>query len=261
MNLKRFFNKKKETPSFRAGFTKKTKVQVFVRTCFYSDASAHKKRSPGFSHEGCIDNLIETLDETQAQVTFLLDTARQTGLPHFISKHSRFPVVEISEGSEAGAFLKLLQYVEEQRFDDETILYFVEDDYLHRPGWISVLKEAFTLPDVSYVTLYDHRDKYFFPQYEALTARLFHTKTCHWRTTPSTTNTYAMKWKTLKRHIDIHRIFSLNRKISADHEKFCRLSEEGATLISSLPGFASHMDPEYLSPCVNWELGRQKIKN
>lgn len=239
--------------SLKRFFTKKPKVEVFVRACFYSDASAHKKRPEGFSHEACIDNLIETLDAKEANLTFLLDTARKGVAPHFISKYAKFPVEEINEGTEAGAFLRLLDYVESKRYHPETILYFVEDDYLHMPGWVGVLKEALTLPDIAYATLYDHRDKYFFSQYETLTARLFQTQTCHWRTTPSTTNTYAMKWKTLKEHIDIHRTFSLNRKISADHEKFCRLAEEGATLISSIPGFSTHMDPEFLSPCVDWE--------
>lgn len=246
MNLKRFFSRN-------------PKVQILVRTCFYSDASAHKDRPEGFSHEACVDNLIETLDTDQVELTFILDAARKESAPHFISKYPQFPVHEISEGTEAGAFLGVLDYIEKQRYHPETILYIVEDDYLHRPGWLGVLKEAFSLPIASYVTLYDHSDKYM-PDYEILTARLFHTATCHWRTTPSTTNTYAMKWKTLKRDLDIHRTFSLNRKISADHEKFCRIAEEGATLISSLPGYSTHMDPSFLSPCVRWKIDRQKIK-
>lgn len=234
-------------------FTRKPKVQVFVRTCFYSDASAHKKRPKGFSHEACVDNLLQTIDPREATVTFLLDTARKGSQPHFITKYSHYPIVEICEGSEAGAFLRLLDTVQAKQFDDETILYFVEDDYLHREGWVEVLKEAFTLPHVSYVTLYDHSDKYHFPEYESLTARLFHTKSCHWRTTPSTTNTYAMKWKTLKKHMEIHQAYSLNRKISADHEKFGHLAKEGALLVSSIPGFSTHMDPAFLSPCTEWE--------
>lgn len=244
---------------FNRIFKRKPKVQVFVRTCFYSDASAHKDRPEGFSHHACVQNLIETFDAAQAELTFILDTARKGEVPHFCTHYPRFPVHEICEGTEAGAFLRVLDYIEAQRYPSETILYIVEDDYLHRRGWLEVLQEGFTLPAASYVTLYDHRDKYL-PEYDGLTAQIFHTPTCHWRTTPSTTNTYAMQWKTLKRDLEIHRTFSRNRKISADHEKFCRLAAEGATLLSSIPGYSTHMDPAYLSPCISWEFDRQKIK-
>ena len=32
---------------------------------------------------------------------------------------------------------------------------FLEDDYLHRPGWCDVLMEGFTVDNDSYVTMYD----------------------------------------------------------------------------------------------------------
>ncbi len=244
--------------NLRRLFTRSPKVQVFLRTCYYSDVSAHKKRPSGFSHQRCVENLIETLDEKEAFLTVLLDTARKENELHFVFKQTKTPIIEISEGTETGSFLQLLKHVEDQKFDPETVLYFVEDDYLHRPGWVSVLKEAFSLEEASYVTLYDHKDKYLLPQYENLSSRLFYTKTTHWRTTPSTTNTYAMKWKTLKKDMAIHRSFSEGRMITADHDKFCKLSEEGGRLLSAIPGWSAHMDPECLSPCLDWGKNSQK---
>ena len=38
----------------------------------------------------------------------------------------------INEGNEAGSFLRTLEIVESLGYDDDTIIYFVEDDYLHR---------------------------------------------------------------------------------------------------------------------------------
>lgn len=214
------------------------KIEVFVRYCHFSAASACKKRPLGFSHKACYQNLLDTID-SRVNLTFFLDTAREGD--HFI----RGKAIEIQEGTEAGSFLRMLGVVEKLDLHPDTIVYFLEDDYLHRPGWIDVLFEGFGL-DADYVTLYDHRDKYI--HYPKLTSQIFLTPSSHWRTTPSTTNTYAMRFSTLKKDLSIHRRFSLDRKITADHDKFCCLRKRGATLISPMPGWSTHADPEFGSP-------------
>ena len=229
------------------------KVEVFSRHCFFSDVSAHKKRFPGFSRQICHQNLLDTIDFSRANLHLILDTAK--GEDHFLKGQA----TEIKAGSEAGAFLQLLQLVEERNFHPDTLLYFVEDDYLHRPGWLDVLLEGISIPGVDYATLYDHNDKYFFPQYKELKSKIYATRSCHWRTIPSTTQTFAVRWSTLKRDLPIHRRFSENRKISADHEKFSLLTRRGTAIISSIPGWSTHAEPEFASPCVDWnELIQQK---
>jgi hypothetical protein len=229
-------------------------IEIFVRHCYSSSASAHKARFSGFSRERCYQNLLSTLkDDDAVRITFFLDTANATTEEHFLKKQDRFPVIEIHAGAEALSFLKMLDYVLEQKIDPETIVYFLEDDYIHKPDWIKILREGLSLPAVDYATLFDHKDKYLLSEYPNLRSQIFHTDSCHWRTTPSTTNTYAMRFKTLKRDVDLHRSFSLERSITADHEKFCALSDKGAVLISSIPGWATHVEPEYASPCTNWE--------
>ncbi len=224
-----------------------------MRHCHFSAVSAHKKRLPHYSTQRCYDNLIRTFDSKKANLTFFLDTFYPMQTPHFLMQQDRFPVIAIREGTEAGSFLRLLEHVSLLKLKPDTIVYFLEDDYLHREGWLDILQEGFTLPHVDYATLYDHRDKYASPLHENLEAKLFHTASCHWRTTPSTTNTYAMRFKTLLKHLAIHREFSLDRKISADQEKFCKLKAIGARLVSSLPGWSTHAEPDYASPCIDWE--------
>lgn len=229
-------------------------IEIFVRYCHFSDVSAHKTRFQEFSRERCFNNLLSTLENEQGvNVTFFLDTFHPMEREHFIRKQTQHPLVEFKAGSEAASFLFMLEHVYNQDFSPDTIIYFLEDDYLHLPKWPQVLREAFTLPNIDYVTLYDHKDKYLFPQYADLKSKIFHTPSCHWRTTPSTTNTYSMLFKTLKKHIDLHRCFSLGRKITADHEKFVKLGEEEAVLISSIPGYATHAEPEFASPGTDWE--------
>lgn len=229
------------------------KIEVFLRHCFYSRASIYKARFKKFSHEKCHNNLMATADFSKVNFTFFLDTHFGNGQDHFIKKQDRFPIVEIDAGCEAKSFLAQLDYAIRQNFDDDTILYFLEDDYLHREGWVDVLLEAFTVPNVDYVTLFDDRDKYEAELYKDLTAKLFFTETSHWRTTPATTNTYAMRFKTLKNTIDIHREFSLNRDISSDYDKFCKLTEMGQILISPIPGHSTHVQLENMSSCYDWE--------
>ncbi len=233
-------------------------VQLFVRHCYFSSASHKKARHKHFDRQKCYQNLLATFDPKQVFLTFFLDSFYKEEEPHFVLEQSTFPVIEIREGTEAGSFLKMVDYVTAQKIEPETVIYFLEDDYLHKEGWVNILQEGFTLPNVDYVTLYDHRDKYFLPAYDALSSKIYHTDSCHWRTTPSTTNTFAMRFKTLLEHQEIHRAYSMERKISADHEKFCKLQKMGAVLISSIPGWATHAEPEFASPCYDWEAVLKK---
>ncbi|OGN56241.1 MAG: hypothetical protein A3D96_02175 [Chlamydiae bacterium RIFCSPHIGHO2_12_FULL_44_59] len=219
-------------------------IQCFVRYATYSEVSYKKKRPLGFSYQACHENLLSTADHRVA-FTFFLDCKVEKN--HFL----RGKAIEIQEGTEAGSFIKLLEHVKALDLHPETIVYLLEDDYIHRPGWVDALFEGLSL-GTDYVTLYDHSDKY--TAYPKLTSKIFATASCHWRTTPSTTNTYAMRFRTLARDFFIHKRFSLARKVSADHNKFCFLNKKGRILISAIPGFSTHLDPEFLSPCIDWAL-------
>ena len=240
----------------------KVPIEIFVRHCHLSDASSHKKRPEGFSREKCNQNLLSSIDGQEGvNVTFFLDTFYPMQKRHFILDQDLYPVVQMNEGNEGGSFCFMLEYVLSQNFSPDTIVYFLEDDYLHRNGWIDVLREAIDLSGIDYVTLYDHKDKYFLPQYKGLKSELFLSHGAHFRTTPSTTNTYAMKFSTLQRDKEIHFAFSRGKKITEDHAKFLALSSKGARLISPIPGWSCHMEPEYMSPCVDWDSFLQEDLN
>ncbi len=227
------------------------KLEVFARHCYASKISSHKERPPGFSQEKCFRNLLSTIDRSKANLTCFLDTPPYVS--HFVDTEED-PVIRFERGSEAASFLYLLEHIASLSLHPDTIIYIVEDDYLHRAGWAEVLLEAFSLPGVDYVTLYDHRDKYFDPSYRKLTSKLFATESCHWRTTPSTTNTFATRFQTLVDDLKIQKRYSLNRTISADHQKFIALQKKGRMLVSSVPGFSTHAEPKFASPCTDWNL-------
>lgn len=227
------------------------KIHIFQRHCNFSSNSHNKPRPEWFDREKIFDSLILTLDD-RVEFTAFHDSGNGSIEDHFLNNKN---INKISQkgGNDAQSFLNLLNYVIEQNYNDEDIIYFLEDDYHHKPGWIDILLEGFEYIGADYYTLYDHPDKYFLPMYEDLQSKIIATPSVHWRTTPSTTNTYACKFKTLKQHFDIHiQYCDLIEKWTKDHAKFVHLWSIGSNLISCIPGYSTHCEPAYLSPCINW---------
>jgi hypothetical protein len=227
------------------------KIKLFQRHCNFSSNSHHKPRPEWFDREKIFDMLISTLDE-RVEFTAFHDSGNGSIDDHFL-KNKNVNKISQKGGNDAQSFLNLLNYVIEQNYNDEDIIYFLEDDYLHKPGWVDILLEGFEFIGADYYTLYDHPDKYFLPMYENLQSKIIVTPSTHWRTTPSTTNTYACKFKILKQHFDIHvKYCDLVDKWTKDHDKFVHLWSIGSNLISCIPGYSTHCEPTYLSPLIDW---------
>ena len=226
-------------------------IRVFQRHCNFSSNSEHKPRPEWFNREKIFDSFIFTLDD-RVDYTAFHDSGNGSIEDHFLNNKK---VNKISKfgGNDAQSFLNLLNYVIEQDYDVDDIIYFVEDDYLHKEGWIDILLEGFDKIGADYYTLYDHPDKYYLPMYESLTSKVIATPSSHWRTTPSTTNTYACTMGTLKKHINIHiKYCDLSEKWTKDHDKFTHLWNGGSNLISCIPAYSTHVEGNMLSPTINW---------
>ena len=142
---------------------------------------------------------------------------------------------------------------------DDEIVYFLENDYLHRYNADKVLESAFDL-EFDYVTLYDHPDKYLNP-YEggnpfcsnrSESTRVYLGKHCHWKLTNSTTMTFAAKVKTLKEDESILRKWT-KETYPYDFQMFTELTQRGRRLASPLPGYSTHGETRWLSPLTNWK--------
>lgn len=227
-------------------------IRIFQRHCNFSIQSAHKPRPTWFDREKIFDSFISTLDE-RVDYTAFHDSGNGSIEEHFL-QNKNVNKVSMLGGSDSQSFLNILNYIMKQNYDDNDIIYFLEDDYLHRAGWVDIMLEGFEYIGADYYTLYDHPDKYYLQMYESLQSKIIVTPSIHWRTTPSTTNTYACKFETLKKHLDIHiQYCDLVEKWVKDHDKFTHLWKIGSNLISCMPGYSTHVEGNMLSPIINWE--------
>lgn len=226
-------------------------IRIFQRHCNFSTNSHNKPRPEWFDREKIFDSFINTLDK-RVEYTAFHDCGNGGIEDHFLYNKS-VNKVSIFGGNDAQSFLNLLNYVNDQDYPENDIIYFVEDDYLHKEGWVDILLEGFKYIGADYFTLYDHPDKYYSPMYEDLTSKIIATPSVHWRTTPSTTNTYACIVSTLKKHFNIHiKYCDLVEKWTKDHDKFTHLWNEGSNLVSCIPGYSTHVESNMLSPTINW---------
>jgi hypothetical protein len=144
-------------------------------------------------------------------------------------------------------FLEILEYVTEN-FDTNEIVYFLEDDYIHRENYIDIILEGLQRAD--YVSLYDHPDKY---EYES-EASLFYTKSSHWKLTSSTTMTFATKVNTLLFDYMTWKNMTEGTKTPPDYYIWNYLTQKkGRKLATPLPGYATHGEIGWLAPVINWE--------
>ena len=145
-------------------------IRIFQRHCNFSTQSANKPRPEWFNREKIFDSFLSTLDD-RVDYTAFHDSGNGSIKDHFLNNKEVNKITKFG-GNDAQSFLNLLNYVVEQNYNADDIIYFVEDDYLHKEGWIDILLEGFDKIGADYYTLYDHPDKYSLPMYENLTSKI-----------------------------------------------------------------------------------------
>jgi hypothetical protein len=169
---------------------------------------------------------------------------------------SRDQIQYVSVGHGAGTFNLALD--EALKWKDDEVIYFVENDYLHKQQSPKVIEEGLNL-GASFVSLYDHPDKYLDPskggnpycEGGAEDTRVYLTDSCHWKITNSTTMTFASTVGTLKRVEPILRKWTQG-SYPDDFKMFLELREQNELLVTPLPGYATHGETAWLSPLTDW---------
>jgi hypothetical protein len=224
------------------------KIYIFYR--HYNTSSNQSFRPQGFSYENSFNNLLETIKGySNVELTVMMDGNKQgTFLENYEGE-----IYEFKGGSDAASFFETVRYAKNKNIGDKDLVYFLENDYLHIHGWVEKIIELFsTFEGLSYVSLYDHNDKYFLPIYDDLTSKIFTTKTHHWRTTPSTCGSFIIPKKIFDEDFDIL------STMEGDHNKFLWLNKhKGRSVITPIPGLSTHCMKGLMSPTIDWS----KINN
>lgn len=202
------------------------------------------------------------------------DNCDQPLLDRLHSDYRFDQIVETQLGN-PGSFWKLYEMALESTQDDD-VVYFIEDDYMHLPGSPEAILEGLQYFD--YVTLYDHPDKYALSTcaINPYTKRNRFSESTEvvlgerqvWRTSNSTTMTFAVTGKTLREDSDIWSMTKTAQR-DFDFDIFCVLTKQG-TLPKSrflkqlplkwkfaskarrylgipIPGLAMHLEAAYLN--------------
>lgn len=217
-----------------------------------SDAGYNKVKPSYIDNEKCLANATKVFKDADWLV--IADNCSNQTLSMIKKYQSNIKIVSVGHG--AGTFNLALD--EALSLDDDEIVYFIENDYLHKHNSIEILKQGFTL-GASFVALYDHPDKYLDPSHGgnpyceggAEATRVYLTDSCHWKITNSTTMTFATKAYTLRKFQSILRKHTAEKHPN-DFQMFLELREQNALLITPIPGYATHGETMWLSPLTDW---------
>ena len=225
-------------------------MQVIYRI---SDTGYQKEKPDYISNQNCFENALRTFNKANWWVI-----ADNVGDETSGFLHSKLKTIEpVSVGHGAGTFNLALNIA--LNLPDNEIVYFLENDYLHKPEADKILDDGFDL-GFDYITLYDHPDKYLNPfeggnpfcSGRAEDTRVYLGEYCHFKLTNSTTMTFAAKVKTLKEDESILRKWTKDTH-PYDFQMFMELKQKGRRLASSIPGYSTHGETQWLTPLTNWK--------
>lgn len=221
-----------------------------------SDAGYNKVKPDYIDNQKCLQNFCNVFYDHIDDIYIIADNCSEPTINMINGYISPSNIEKVSIGHGAGTFNLALNKA--LQWGDDEIVYFVENDYLHKSNSPTILKEGFDL-EASFVALYDHPDKYLDPtsggnpycEGGAEDTRVYLTDSCHWKITNSTTMTFASKVSTLKQTENILRNHTSGTHPN-DFRMFLELRENNYLLITPIPGYATHGETAWLSPLTNW---------
>lgn len=209
-----------------------------------------KGRPEWFDFEKCYTSLVSSLlIDSNTSINIIYDGDIDDGNWIHGSLYTGF--YPIKAGNDASSFFKTCEIIKnDTKIQEDDLIYFLENDYFHILGWENKIKELYkTYKGIDYISLYDHNDKYFLPQYDNLVSKIITTKSHHWRTTPSTCGSFIIPKYIFDEDYDIL------STMQGDHNKFLWLNQhKNRTVFTPIPGLSSHIMEGLLSPTINWKL-------
>jgi hypothetical protein len=111
------------------------KIQVFLRHCYYSKLQElpDRTRPFWFNKYKVFQNFKNTIDSKLADYHIVYDEYYGSINDTFLKEEKNVKIINC--GSECESFIETLDYAVSQNYSSDTIIYFLEDDYIHRPKW------------------------------------------------------------------------------------------------------------------------------
>jgi hypothetical protein len=221
-----------------------------------SDAGYSKVKPDYVSNESCLKNFCNVFFDHIHDILIIADNCSESTMTMIKKYIDPAAIMQVSVGHGAGTFNLALDKA--LTYDEDEIVYFVENDYLHKQLSPEILTEGFDL-GAAFVSLYDHPDKYMDPslggnpycQGGAEDTRVYLTDSIHWKITNATTMTFAAKVSTLKRVEPTLRKHTTGT-YPQDFHMFLDLRDQNELLITPLPGYSTHGETAWLTPLTDW---------
>lgn len=229
-----------------------------------SDSSYNKQRTPYITKVNCLQNFIKTLREAD-ELHIITDNVTEETYNMVCKVAPNATIHRTSFGHGALSFYFTTELAVSKQTSNDTICYFVEDDYLHKKNALNVIEDGINL-GFDYITGYDHPDKYMNPEEggnpfcegRSELTRVYLGKLSHFKITNGTTMTFAVRKSTLIDDLEI-----ISKYTQSKHEQsypydfymfmdLCNLKKR--TLGSSIPGVSTHGETRWLSPLTVWSL-------
>jgi glycosyltransferase involved in cell wall biosynthesis len=235
-----------------------------------SDNNRKGKAPDYFTNENCLNNFIKNFRVNQSELVIIADNISDKTMQWLQNYEAE--IIRTSLGNCGSFDFAYNKAIAEN--EDEDIIYFVENDYLHREGARNALMEAFNYCKADYVNLYDSPERYkkhfnvnynkeldiLLENFKSYKSEVIYGINDYWRTVNTATMTFASKVKILKsdQYVFKSALLTLTekehpyRKIPGDYELFCTLVDvKSRLMITPIPGYATHGD--LLSPKINWK--------
>ena len=214
-----------------------------------SDTGYNKVKPSYIGNENCLRNATKIFNQVEWLV--IADNTSSPTDEMILKYQSNITKVNIGHG--AGTFNLALD--EALKLDDKEVVYFLENDYLHKSNSLKILLEGINI-GADYVSLYDHPDKYIyganpFVEGGGEYTKVFLSESCHWKLTNSTTMTFASKVKTLRKTENVLREYTQG-SYPRDFDMFVHLYNSAHYLVTPIPGYSTHGETAWLTPLIDW---------
>lgn len=247
-------------------------MKIFYRI---SDIPQDKiKDKPEYiSNKNCLNNFVNTFNADDCEINILADSVCDDTYNMVCQYVQESNILRVNERNGAATFR--IAFNQALQYDDNEIIYFVENDYIHKPDSYKILLEGFSL-GFPYVTLYDHPDKYMKQNKVgsnpfadgAEKTKVYRTASSHWKITNATTMTFATKVKDLKIDESVIRRWTSGVH---PHDFFMFLQiqdnyfgvlthnlhpnqsiQNKRHLICPIPGYSTHGDIDFVDSFTDW---------